>query len=311
MTSVDLIIAAVLLVSGLAAAYRGLVHQVTSILSGAIAAIATAILFGQIRGDVRARIDPDWAADIAGIVGLFLIVFVPASFIGYRISEAIKSSAVGPLDRSLGFVFGVIRGLVLVAAGYLLYTWIVPSERQPQWVQTAKLLPLVKSTGSVLTSFVSGSGQKLANLPPIQSRKPQARAEEPRAEQEPAPQPERVFAPSPPASAPRPQAPQASVPPMIIPPERVPPSLLEPTPPNKPVAKPAVTAQPKERAKPARAKEAQTRSKPKPSKPKAQAAQARPRPDAPASGDKKPGKGYGERDRKALDQLVRSANSAQ
>jgi hypothetical protein len=51
-------------------------------------------------------------------------------------------------------VFGVLRGLILIAMAYLLFTLIVPVKKQPEWVMQAWTLPLIQDTGDVLLDMV-------------------------------------------------------------------------------------------------------------------------------------------------------------
>ena len=56
-------------------------------------------------------------AGVAGrLCGVFLVVFIPLSFVSHRFSETVKNSPIGPLDRALGIAFGVVRGLVIVGS---------------------------------------------------------------------------------------------------------------------------------------------------------------------------------------------------
>lgn len=56
---------------------------------------------------------------------LILAVFTPI------FSSAILESALGPVDRVLGFLFGVARGVVLIAVAYLIYTSLSGDEIIP------------------------------------------------------------------------------------------------------------------------------------------------------------------------------------
>jgi membrane protein required for colicin V production len=96
-------------------------------------------------------VDPDWFADIVGFVGLFLAVIIPISFIAYRIGEAARQSSIGPLDRSLGFVYGVVRGLFIAAVAFIIFDMLSP--KKPEWITDAKLIPIVQRSGDVLTSL--------------------------------------------------------------------------------------------------------------------------------------------------------------
>ena len=63
-------------------------------------------------------------------------------------------SAAGSCDRTLGFIFGVLRGFVFVAIAYLFYGWLLPYDKQEPWVRNAYSLPMIKSAGEGLLSFM-------------------------------------------------------------------------------------------------------------------------------------------------------------
>ena len=62
-------------------------------------------------------VEPPWLAWIAVFVGTFMIVLVPLSILTHRFAEIVKRSEIGAIDRALGFVFGIGRGLVIVGLG--------------------------------------------------------------------------------------------------------------------------------------------------------------------------------------------------
>jgi membrane protein required for colicin V production len=361
-TPVDFVILAVLGLSGFFAAYRGFVNELLSIMGWGLAAVITAVLFGSIRGSVREMVEPDWFADIVGFVGLFLAVIIPISFVAYRVGEAARQSSIGPLDRSLGFVYGVLRGLVVASLAYMLFVWLSPNR--PQWMNDARLIPIVQRSSDVLASLVNGKQPRGVSVsaPSPQQDAPRRQPAEPRPAP-PAPAPD-VPPPAPPVEArravppPKPEPVRESPPPpasevgglahLIQQPEAAaaaakPGKAPSPQPAQAKkfrtqtmeteATKPARTAPREDTAQPARPAQKAEKSKAKPetAKPKAKAKQPktepqiartkattpkRPaktqiasterRPAASGSGDKTKGKGYGARDRQALDQLVRS-----
>ena len=60
------------------------------------------------------------------------------SIITVRFSDMVLDSRVGALDRTLGFLFGLARGLVIVVVAFLFFAWLVPERSQPEWVRSAK-----------------------------------------------------------------------------------------------------------------------------------------------------------------------------
>ena len=66
----------------------------------------------------------------------------------------ILDSKVGALDRSLGFVFGAARGLLLCAVAFVFVNWLMPDKSQPDWMKNAKMKPLLAVTGDQIMAFL-------------------------------------------------------------------------------------------------------------------------------------------------------------
>jgi membrane protein required for colicin V production len=153
-TVIDLAIAGVILVSAIYGAVRGLMRETLSIFSWAAAAYVALRFFSDFSPMVRESIQPDWLADLTTFAGTFIIVLVPLSYMSVRFSDTVKRTEIGPVDRSLGFVFGVGRGLVVVGLAYIVFSLLVPPANQPQWLIQARLFPVLENTSDVLLSLV-------------------------------------------------------------------------------------------------------------------------------------------------------------
>jgi membrane protein required for colicin V production len=150
---IDLLVVAIVLASAVFAVYRGFVAETLSIFAWAAAAFAT-LYFAPAAAPLLSGSMSLVAAQVVAYIAVFLVVLIPLSFISARFAENVRSSSVGPLDRSLGAVFGIIRGLILIAMAYILFTLIVPIKKQPEWIARAWTLPLIQDTGDVLLSLV-------------------------------------------------------------------------------------------------------------------------------------------------------------
>jgi membrane protein required for colicin V production len=128
-TVVDVLVVLVILVSAAYAIYRGLMRETLSIFAWVAAAFVTLRFFPNFRPLLRDLVSPNWLADLLVFAAMFLIVLVPLSFMSYRFGESVKRSEVGPVDRTLGLVFGVGRGLVIVGFAYVAF--ISMAERHP------------------------------------------------------------------------------------------------------------------------------------------------------------------------------------
>jgi membrane protein required for colicin V production len=137
-TLVDAAVAVLILISGVLAYARGLLREVLAILGWVAAAVGAFAL---------APIAQPWIAEIpyvgpmlAGsceltIIAAFALVFalilMVIALFTPLFSSLIRNSALGGIDQALGFFFGVLRGVVLVAVALLVYQAAVPAGTVP------------------------------------------------------------------------------------------------------------------------------------------------------------------------------------
>jgi membrane protein required for colicin V production len=152
--ALDIVLAAIMIFSGLLAMLRGLTREMLSIMSWALAALVTLLAYSHFKADVRALIDTPMLADATLIATVFITGLILFSLLTANISERVLDSRVGAIDRSLGFVYGLARGLVLVVIAYLIVGEIVEQPNLPKWVTQARSLPLIKSAGDTIKSLV-------------------------------------------------------------------------------------------------------------------------------------------------------------
>ena len=149
-TLLDGILLVVILISAGLAMIRGFTREVCSI--GAwIAAAAVAYFFWQpALPYVQRYIEDENIALGVTIAGIFFVTLLIVSIITMRISDFVLDSRAGPLDRTLGFVFGAARGLVLVVIAVLFLNFFIAPDRQPEWIAMAKTKPWLDSLGTDL-----------------------------------------------------------------------------------------------------------------------------------------------------------------
>ncbi len=150
----DLALIAVVLISGVLSLLRGFTREVLAIGSWAAAAFAAFYLHPILLPYVKPHIAKESIALAVAIGAVFLVTLVIVSMITVRISDAILDSKIGALDRSLGFIFGAARGLLLCVVAFLFFNWLVPEKTQPDWVREAKTRPLLQSSGETLMALL-------------------------------------------------------------------------------------------------------------------------------------------------------------
>jgi membrane protein required for colicin V production len=156
---VDIVVLAVIALSTLLALGRGFVKEVLSIFGWIGAAIGTLLIFfyvPQIREFFAKQITEPVLADIACAVAIFVVLLIVFGFFNHAIASRVHASSLGPLDKSLGLVFGLVRGVVLVALAHMAMTdWFIPNKDQrPDVVNQARTEPYVAMAADFIKSKI-------------------------------------------------------------------------------------------------------------------------------------------------------------
>jgi len=149
-TLLDIVLIAVMLISGLLAMVRGFMREVLSITAWVLAAGATLYSYGKLMPYATGYFNSTVVAAVAVIGGVFLVTLLVVTVLTVRISDMVLDSRVGALDRTLGFLFGLARGLVIVVIAYMFFDWLVPDRSKPDWILHAKSKVVLSSTGDWL-----------------------------------------------------------------------------------------------------------------------------------------------------------------
>src|ERR1700756_978207 len=153
-TLLDILLLVVMLISGLLAMIRGFMREILSIAAWGIAALVTLYSYAKLLPTAKQYFNSDMVATAVTVGGVFLLTLLIVSIITVRISDMVLDSRVGALDRTLGFLFGLGRGLIIVVVAFLFFAWLVPTKAQPSWVQNAKSRVVLQGTGDWLMSLL-------------------------------------------------------------------------------------------------------------------------------------------------------------
>ncbi|WP_265500690.1 CvpA family protein [Paracoccus beibuensis] len=135
-TIIDAVVAAVIILSAILAWSRGFVRESLAIL-GWIAAAILAFLFAPAVRPMIAQLpvldrfmgDSCELATIAGFAVVFALALVVFSIITPLFSSVVQRSALGGVDQGMGFIFGVARGILLVAIAFIVYDRVMTSQQ--------------------------------------------------------------------------------------------------------------------------------------------------------------------------------------
>lgn len=152
-TLLDGILVGFTLVSAMLAMVRGFSREILSVASWAAAAAAAFFLYPQVLPYVEPYIDNKQLAMVAAAGIVFVIALIVVTVITMKIADWIIDSRIGALDRTLGFLYGAARGVVVVAVALLFFNWLVGANA-PAWIAEAKSRPLLESIGTALENLL-------------------------------------------------------------------------------------------------------------------------------------------------------------
>jgi len=154
-TWLDMLLLGIMLISGLLAMIRGFIREILSIAAWAGAAAATVLLYGPLLPIAKANISSDLVATGVVIGGVFLLTLLIISSVTVRISDKVLDSRIGALDRTLGFLFGLGRGLIIVVVAFQFFIWLVHDpNKQTDGVRNAKSRVVLENTGEWLKTLL-------------------------------------------------------------------------------------------------------------------------------------------------------------
>src|SRR3977135_2992207 len=113
-TILDLVLLAVMLISGLFPRVLGVMPETVWSAAGGAAALVTLYSSSKLLPTAKTYFNNDTVASIVVVAGVFVGTLIVVSIITVRISDVILDSRIGALDRTLGFLFGLARGLLIV-----------------------------------------------------------------------------------------------------------------------------------------------------------------------------------------------------
>lgn len=138
-TIVDAVVAAVIILSAILAYSRGIVREIMAI-AGWVAAAILAFMFAAQAEPLIKQIPMvgDFLGNsceisrLAAFAAVFAVALLVISFFTPLLSLLVKRASLGGIDRVLGLIFGVARGVLLVVVAFLLYQTVVPDNSVPE-----------------------------------------------------------------------------------------------------------------------------------------------------------------------------------
>jgi membrane protein required for colicin V production len=167
MNLVDLGVLGIVAISALLGLSRGFVREMLG-LGSWLLALYGAWRFGPALLPVANSTigNPDLAS-VAAYGGTFIVLVIVLSLLANLVGRAVRVSALGGLDRTLGLVFGLARGAVVVTAGYILLGALLPhTENWPPQLKQARSMPFLFDGATWIVNRLPERVRPAVALPP-------------------------------------------------------------------------------------------------------------------------------------------------
>ena len=159
----DVIILVLIFISALFAFYRGFSLELLSISVWVISFFVSYAYGYNLINFFNKVINNILISTAISYIVVFLIVFVIFSFLTRKFSVFIKDSYVGLIDKSLGFIFGILRGYVIVSLCFFLFDYFYNGKRL-EFIDNSKIIPVIKITNNEIFRFLKIDNQYSENL---------------------------------------------------------------------------------------------------------------------------------------------------
>lgn len=132
--------------------WRGFIKEALSLATWVVAFVVAWSFSGLFAERLTPWIELPSARAVAAFAGLFLIVLILGALVNFLIGQLVSKTGLSGTDRILGTVFGVARGVVIVAVLVLL-AGVTPLPRDPWW-QASQLMPHFERVALWLADFL-------------------------------------------------------------------------------------------------------------------------------------------------------------
>jgi membrane protein required for colicin V production len=153
MNPVDLGVIAVVVLSAIFAFARGFVREALSIVAWVGAAAITLYGFNWAFEQIDPHVHNPLLSQVFAGVGLFVGSLIVLTILTGYLARLVRIAALSPIDRTLGFIFGLARGAFILCLAYLLLD-LVPATDRPAWIRDAKSAPYLREGADMLRTFL-------------------------------------------------------------------------------------------------------------------------------------------------------------
>lgn len=164
MTGFDI---AVLLFVGFAALtgfIRGFVQEILALLAWIFALFAIRFLHTPLTDAIEPTVGTSSGSAILAFALLLLVPYAFVKLVANWAGRKSRASILGPIDRILGFGFGMVKGMIIIVLAFsvlvLGYDAAWGAEGRPHWITQARTYPFVNASSEALVKMIAERRRK-------------------------------------------------------------------------------------------------------------------------------------------------------
>lgn len=163
----DAIIIGVITLSAILSLFRGFVRELLSLGAWVGAGIITLYVFPDVAAMIKPHVKSTMIASGFASMGTYIAALIVISMFNRMLLKFMKTgSEVGAIDNIMGFVFGVMRGILLVSIGYFTLSIMISEDvnKQPDWLKTSLTKPYVEKSAKWLAAIAPEYLEEISTL---------------------------------------------------------------------------------------------------------------------------------------------------
>jgi membrane protein required for colicin V production len=155
MTVFDFAVIGVIILSGYFAYSRGFVREALSIAAWINASFVALYTFPYVLPLFEKVLPKGVIANVCAAAVVFILALMVLHMISNALARRVKDSSLSPVDRTLGLIFGLARGMIFVCLGYIAMAWMLPTGKdRPHWFAEARSIPYLDAGAHKMQSFI-------------------------------------------------------------------------------------------------------------------------------------------------------------
>ncbi len=159
MTALDIIVLFLLGGGAVFGFMRGFVQEALSLVAWLMIIVAIRIFHGPTTAALSEAVGTESGAAVLAFLAIVIVIFALGKWLSTSIGKKSRKSVLGPIDRVLGFGFGMLKGLIFATLIFLLLvmgyeTLFGVKEPRPEWMTKSRTYPLLNASGDAMSEFV-------------------------------------------------------------------------------------------------------------------------------------------------------------